>query len=103
MPVETFFLLSIVLGITMGFIVTGIAESKGRTDSKFGFFLFGFFFSLIALIYVLIMEKKEVGYSSNNHYDDNRPTKMKYCSECGAQIEFNSRYCSECGVKLTNN
>lgn len=74
-------------------IVTGIAASS-RGRSGFGWFLVGCFFSILALLAVLVMPSRKV--------DPNAPTPKTHvrCPDCKELVLKEAKVCKHCGCKL---
>jgi len=74
-------------------IITGIAAaSRGR--SGFGWFILGCFFSILALLAVLVMPSRK--------RDPNAPTPETHvrCPDCKEFVLKEARVCKHCGCKL---
>jgi hypothetical protein len=74
-------------------VLTGIAASS-RGRSGFIWFLLGLFFSLLALIAVLVLQSKK--------RDPNAPTPDTHvrCPDCKELVLKEARVCKHCGCKL---
>ena len=63
---ELFLVFPLIIGVGMGFVVRDIAKSKGY-EHLFGWFLYGFMISPVALIHSLILENRKEKSNNNEH------------------------------------
>lgn len=54
---------------------------------------------IIGLIVYIIWVKSKKSSNKDNHIQ--KKAEIKFCSECGAKLDENSRFCSECGTENT--
>lgn len=101
-------IISLLIAVGLAFIPATMARNKGYSYG--GFWAFGFFFFLIALIVAACLTDKnqyvrrdEVGYAppppqyvSNAQQNTNA---TKFCPSCGASLNMEDQFCGQCGAK----
>lgn len=118
-----FLFIFLYLGACVGlaFIPATMARNKGYSYG--GFWAFGFFALLIAIIVAACLTDKneyihrsQVGYAppppppppqyAQNNYasqyaqNTGAPQASKFCSSCGAGLKMEDQFCGRCGTKL---
>ncbi len=97
------------LGIAVGlaFIPANIARNKGYSYG--GFWVFGFFFFIIALIVSLCLSDKTIQYYPSAYQQPyQQPYQPPYqqqpaqgvCPNCGNSVPGDSAFCPKCGTKI---
>ncbi len=110
-------IVSIGVAVGLAFIPATIARNKGYSYG--GFWVFGFFLFLIALIVALCLPDKRAQYPPQYQQPYGQPYGQPYqqpygqpyqqppsaqprgfCTNCGSPITADAAYCSKCGAKL---
>lgn len=100
-------IITLLIAVGLAFIPATMARNKGYSYG--GFWAFGFFFFLIALIVAACLTDKnqyvrrdEVGYPPPPQYTPNaqqNANATKFCPSCGASLNMQDQFCGHCGAK----
>ena len=105
--------------VGLAFIPATIARNKGYSFG--GFWVFGFFFFIIALIVALCLEDKrsqqyrqyqqpygqqyqppyQQPYGQSYQQPPPSQYSARFCTSCGSPVAEGSAFCSKCGAKLS--